>query len=160
MLFLLPMGYRLVCGLQAVRSRYPELAAITLSPTDVLTVIPLFLGHFVFLGLSFYLCVHSLHLVSWSAFPGLCGVYALSHLVGLVTMIAPAGLGVREGALSVQLGYVLSSGAAEVVAVGARIWFTLVELLYLLKAWLKLKWHIRRYIPIRLSTTILWITPG
>ena len=67
----------------------------------------------------------------WSVFPGLCGVYALSHVTGLVTLIAPGGLGVREGVLSVQLGRLIAPGLAEILAVGVRLWFTLIELICL-----------------------------
>lgn len=130
-LVLLPHGYRLICNLEIIRNRFPELSSFVLHSMDMLTCVPFFVCHFLFLGLSFYLCARSIQVVDQSGFLGLCGIYALSHLIGLITMIAPAGLGVREGALSLQLKYILSSGAAEAVAVGGRIWFTLLELLSL-----------------------------
>jgi len=71
----------------------------------------------------------NLELLTWATLPGLCGIYALSHVVGLIALFAPGGLGVREGALAVQLGRLLPSGIAEALAIGIRIWFTLIELL-------------------------------
>jgi hypothetical protein len=35
---------------------------------------------------------------------------------------------VREGALSVQLAHIIPSGLSEIIALGARVWFTLIEL--------------------------------
>ncbi|MHC4415271.1 MAG: hypothetical protein ACYS0G_08310 [Planctomycetota bacterium] len=127
-LFLLPAAYRLFCTRPGVRRRFPALEAVALGPVDILVAMPAFVGHFVFLGLSFFLCARALEPFPWSALPGLTGIYALAHVVGLVTMIAPGGLGVREGTLAVQLGRVLPGGVAEAAAVGARLWFTLIEL--------------------------------
>ena len=84
--------------------------------------------HYLLLGLSLFLLTRSAGSLGWAAFPGLCGVYALSHVISLVALIAPGGLGVREGALAVQLGRELPAGFAEAVAIGSRVWFTLVEL--------------------------------
>ena len=86
------------------------------------------LGYFLLLGLSFFLFVRNLQQIAWEDFLGFCGIYALSHVVGLVAVFAPAGFGVRDGTLSVQLSHIVPEGIAEVLAFGARIWFTLVEL--------------------------------
>ncbi len=128
MLFLLPIGYRFVCGLPVIKRNFPELEKVTLRLPDIIAAMPAFILHFLLLGLSFFLCIRSLYELTWVNFPGLCGVYALSHMIGLVTVIAPGGLGVREGALSVQLAHIIPSGLPEVIALGARMWFTLIEL--------------------------------
>jgi len=44
-------------------------------------------------------------------------------------LIAPGGLGVREGTLAVQLGLLVPPGVAEALAIGVRVWFTLIELI-------------------------------
>ena len=130
-LLMLPVGYRLLCRLPMIRQRYPELGAVDLRFRDVLVAIVPYILHFLLLGLSFFLWSRSIELFPWSVFPGLCGIYALSHVVGLVTLISPGGLGVREGVLSVQLGRLVAPGIAEIIAVGVRVWFTLVELICL-----------------------------
>jgi hypothetical protein len=130
-LLLLPVGYRWLCAQPVVTKRYPELTPLALRPMDMVLVIPPFVLHFLLLGASFFLLLRNLHPLPRSALPGLCGVYALAHVVGLVTMIAPGGLGVREATLSLQLSRVLAPGPAAAVALGARIWFTLAELLSL-----------------------------
>ncbi len=124
-----PAAFRVLCGLRYARTRYPELASVALGSGDILVSVLPYILHYLLLGLSFFLLSHNLQLFSWGALPGLCGIYALSHVVGLIALFAPGGLGVREGALAVQLGRLLPTGIAEALAIGIRIWFTLIELL-------------------------------
>ena len=130
-LFLLPVGFRLFCSLPIARKRLPELGSIKISFRDALLLMVPYILHFLLVGLSFFLWTQNFQSLTWSAFPGLCGIYALSHVVGLVTLLAPGGLGVREGVLSFQLGRMIPTGLAEIVAIGARVWFTLIELVCL-----------------------------
>ena len=127
--FVFPAGFRVLCGLRFVRTRYPELASVALSSGDILVSVLPYILHYLLLGLSFFLLSRNLQLFSWDVLPGLCGIYALSHVVSLIALFAPGGLGVREGALAVQLGRLLPTGIAEALAIGIRIWFTLIELL-------------------------------
>jgi hypothetical protein len=126
--FLFPAGFRLLCELPFVRTRYPELRSVVLAPRDIIAAVVPYIFHYLLLGLSFFLISRSLNLFSWSDLPGLCGVYALSHVISLVALVAPGGLGVRESALAVQLGRFVPTGVAEVLAIGIRVWFTVVEL--------------------------------
>jgi hypothetical protein len=127
--FVFPAGFRALCGLRFVRTRYPELASVALGSGDILVSVLPYILHYLLLGLSFFLLSRNLQLFSWATLPGLCGIYALSHVVSLIALFAPGGLGVREGALALQLGRLLPSGIAEALAIGVRIWFTLIELL-------------------------------
>ena len=126
--FVFPTGFRVLCGLRFIRIRYPELASVALGSGDILVSVLPYILHYLLLGVSFFLLSHNLQLFSWATLPGLCGIYALSHVVGLIALFAPAGLGVREGALAVQLSRLLPTGIAEALAIGIRIWFTLIEL--------------------------------
>jgi uncharacterized membrane protein YbhN (UPF0104 family) len=54
--------------------------------------------------------------------------YGAAYVAGYIALFAPAGIGVRESLLVVFLGPILGAGAA-VVAVTARLWTTLVELI-------------------------------
>jgi hypothetical protein len=60
----------------------------------------------------------------------LAGTIAASYLWGYVMVIAPAGLGVRELAMSGLLAQIpgFPAVAAVVVPVASRLWFTLAEL--------------------------------
>lgn len=57
------------------------------------------------------------------------GAFTASYLLGLILVLAPGGLGVREGALYAMLAGPLGPGAAVVVTVGSRLLMTATELL-------------------------------
>jgi hypothetical protein len=86
---------------------------------------PMWLGY----GLAFGLL--------WSAFPHLppvawalaIGSFAGAYFLGYAAVFAPAGIGIREGALAVLLAPTLGATPATVLAIVARIWNTLCELL-------------------------------
>ncbi|MEU4404594.1 lysylphosphatidylglycerol synthase domain-containing protein [Streptosporangium sp. NPDC023963] len=63
-----------------------------------------------------------------SLYPVAVGAYALAWATGIVTVIVPAGIGVREGALVLALAPVLDSPRALVAAVVSRVMFTLADL--------------------------------
>lgn len=128
-IFLFPACFRVVIKSPLISRRFPELESVALGSRDILVAVLPYILHYLLLGLSFFLVSRNLQLFSWSDLPGLCGMYALSHVLSLIALIAPGGLGVREGALAVQLGRFLPTGVAEALAIGMRVWFTLIELL-------------------------------
>jgi len=77
-------------------------------------------------GLAFWILVRGLgfNLTLLEGVPA----YPAAYVAGYVALFAPAGAGVREGMLVVFLGPILGTGAA-VVALLARLWTTVVELL-------------------------------
>jgi uncharacterized membrane protein YbhN (UPF0104 family) len=60
--------------------------------------------------------------------PGAIGGFAGAYFLGYAALFAPAGVGVREGALAVLLAPWGGGAAAAVLAVIARIWMTVGEL--------------------------------
>jgi uncharacterized membrane protein YbhN (UPF0104 family) len=73
----------------------------------------------------------------WLTFPTLPGVvwpaaiggFAAAYFLGYAAIFAPAGVGVREGALAVILAPWIGAAEAAVLAVIARIWMTAAELI-------------------------------
>lgn len=126
---LLPVGYRWLVQRPAVRKRFPALSEMRLDLTGFMLVSLPYLAHYVLLGISFFLVARMLVPLPWSRLPAFCGIYALSHVVSLIVVVAPAGLGVREGALTAQLDAALPGAVSGLLAVGARVWFTAVEIL-------------------------------
>ena len=55
--------------------------------------------------------------------------YTISYLVGYLALFAPAGLGVREGAMMTVLAYagLATRPQAALVALSSRVWLTLLE---------------------------------
>lgn len=87
--------------------------------------LPAWIGYGVAFGLL-WSSFAALPAVSWL---GAVGGFAGAYFLGYAAIFAPAGVGVREGALAVLLAPWLGGGQAAVLAVVARIWMTAVELL-------------------------------
>jgi uncharacterized membrane protein YbhN (UPF0104 family) len=62
--------------------------------------------------------------------------FAAAYFLGYVAVFAPAGVGVREGFLTVFLGPVMGAGTAVVLSVVTRVWTTGVEVLPAGALWL------------------------
>ena len=72
----------------------------------------------------------------WSSFPPLpavswtaaIGAFAGAYFLGYAAIFAPAGIGVREGAIAVLLAPWMGPAQSTVLALFARLWMTLAEL--------------------------------
>lgn len=56
------------------------------------------------------------------------GVYAAASVAGLVVLLAPGGIGVREGVIALLLAPAIGAPSATLVGFTARVWSTLLEL--------------------------------
>lgn len=56
------------------------------------------------------------------------GAYAAASVSGLVVLLAPGGIGVREGVMALLLSPLVGGTSAMVVGFSARVWSTLIEL--------------------------------
>jgi len=79
-------------------------------------------------GLAFAALVASVHRLAPGEVPLVVAAYAAAYAVGFLSLLTPAGLGVREGVLVVALSPVLPAGPALVVALVSRVWMMAVEL--------------------------------
>ncbi len=82
-------------------------------------------------GVAFKLFTSGLLGAASGATMSYIAVYTAAYILGFVSPIAPAGLGVREVALAAgmtQFG-LATEGDAALVAIGARLWLTLLELI-------------------------------
>jgi uncharacterized membrane protein YbhN (UPF0104 family) len=86
--------------------------------------LPVWLGYGVAFGLL-WASFPALGPVFW---PGAIGGFAAAYFLGYAALFAPAGVGVREGAMAVLLAPWAGAAAAAVLAVIARIWMTVGEL--------------------------------
>jgi glycosyltransferase 2 family protein len=78
-------------------------------------------------GVAFHLLIASLSPLEPGAYARITAANALSFVAGFLSLL-PAGLGVREVALSELLRGVLPGGVAPMVAVVARLWTIATEL--------------------------------
>ncbi len=67
--------------------------------------------------------------------------YALSVTLGMLTVILPAGLGAREGMLTLVLATAIPTAAAGAVAIVSRFIVTLVDIACALFGWLYARQH-------------------
>jgi hypothetical protein len=84
----------------------------------------------VLFGASVALFVRGVLDTPWGMVPRLASDYALAWVVGMVSMIAPAGMGIRDGMLGLLVGQRIGIGTAMTVAIGVRLWLTLAELIW------------------------------
>ncbi len=81
------------------------------------------------MGLSFAALVRALTPLDWPAAPYLVASWAAAYVIGYLTLLTPAGLGVREGVLAVLLFPIMPPGVAAVIAIMARLWMVVGEVL-------------------------------
>lgn len=86
-------------------------------------------------AISFWILVESFGLPGGPARTG--PAFAAAYVVGYLAFFAPAGIGVREGVLAGFLAPVTGPGPAGVLAVVARIWATVVEVVPAVAMWLR-----------------------
>jgi uncharacterized membrane protein YbhN (UPF0104 family) len=82
-------------------------------------------------GLALYVFISSLAPVSAGLAWALIPIHAMAYTAGLLALLAPGGLGVREGALTFFLSLHLPQALAALSALLSRVWFTVAELLCL-----------------------------
>jgi uncharacterized membrane protein YbhN (UPF0104 family) len=95
---------------------------------DILQFAAMSVLNWTILGLGFFALVRSMVFVDFDQLAYFTGAFAVATIVGIVSLFAPSGLGVREGILLALLQYKLPVGIAAIVVIGSRIWFTLGEL--------------------------------
>lgn len=79
-------------------------------------------------GTAFFFFIKSLAPVSASQLLVVTGTYATAWSIGVLSVITPSGLGVREGILSLLLTSVLPPATATLIALLSRLWTISAEL--------------------------------
>jgi len=80
-------------------------------------------------GLGCYLLIRSFYPMPVAHLPVLLGGYAVSWMLGFLALIAPAGLGIREGIFTFVLRLIVTEPIAIISALVTRVWITLAEAL-------------------------------
>ena len=80
-------------------------------------------------GITFFLFVRSLALVSWRHAAVLSACYALAWIVGFLSFLTPGGLGVREGLLGLLLANYMPTSQATFIALLCRVWMLSSEII-------------------------------
>ena len=111
---------------------------IRFSAVQLLYILLAYLALWCCRGLAFFLFVNSLFPLDWDKLPVMTGIYAASWTAGFLSFITPAGLGVREGVLTVMLSAHMPPTTAALVALLSRIWSIVADLVLAATAfWLR-----------------------
>lgn len=73
------------------------------------------------MSVALFATAHTVYPLDWSWLPAVSGIAALSYLFGLAVPFAPAGLGAREGLMTLLLATMMPPPAAAVTSVLFRI---------------------------------------
>ena len=79
-------------------------------------------------GIAFYFLINSVTFITPSKIPIITGSFAISNTIGIMALFAPAGLGVREGILSLLLSNFFPLSLAILLSFLCRIWISVGEL--------------------------------
>ena len=80
-------------------------------------------------GGAFFLLVRSFYSIEYRFLPDIIGIYNGSWAVGFLSFVAPGGLGIREGALTVLSKFYIPLPMAIILSALARLWMTLFEII-------------------------------
>lgn len=104
---------------------------------EMLKVVLLFIGNWMIVGVGFFMLVKSIYPaipLSEILFAG--GIFGLSAIIGILSIFAPSGLGVREGILVAGLILIMPEQYAVIISIISRLWATIAELLLIFVAFL------------------------
>ena len=90
-----------------------------------------YLALWALLGLAVAFFVRGVMAVPASQFPRLAGNYIASWVGSMLAVVAPAGMGIRDGIFGLLLRGVMPVGAAFTLALAVRLWLILLELAWL-----------------------------
>lgn len=96
---------------------------------DLFAVLPGYCATWLVYGCGLYLLARSIYPLPLEEFPMIVGSFAIAWVVGFLSFITPSGLGVREGVLSYLLAQTMPLPVALLLALLARIWLTLAEMI-------------------------------
>ncbi|MBI5198181.1 MAG: flippase-like domain-containing protein [Nitrospirae bacterium] len=102
---------------------------VSLSFRHMATLFLFYSIYWIVSGIAFFFFVRAFYPVATHSVPILIGIYAISFTVGYLTFFTPAGLGVREGTLSILLSFMMPASVAVGLALLSRLWLLGVELL-------------------------------
>ena len=96
---------------------------------DLLAIVVLYAVNWMALGLGFYLLTSAIYPMELRYLAYLAASFALAACIGVLVLVAPAGIGVRDAALVIALSAIMPQAIAVVITLASRLWMTLGELL-------------------------------
>ncbi len=107
---------------------------IPITYLQMIKVVLLFVGNWFIAGVGFYMLVRSIYPVPVSEMLYTGGIFALASIIGILAIIAPSGIGVREGIIVFGLSLIMPTEYAVIISIISRLWVTVAELILILMA--------------------------
>ncbi|MBN2537105.1 flippase-like domain-containing protein [candidate division WOR-3 bacterium] len=120
-----PLLRRIVNAL--LRRLKQPLLDINLPLPRIVAIVGLYLLMWVVQGFGCFLLINSFYPLALDRLPIVVGGYALAWILGFLSLVTPAGLGVREGILTFAFRFAMPEPVAILAALLTRVWITLAE---------------------------------
>ena len=101
---------------------------LDIAPIEVLKLLLFYILIWLVNCAAFYFLANSIYQTPISKFLSFSGIYTIAGVSGLLAIFAPAGLGVKEGMLTILLSLHIPTSIATIIALLNRIWFVLTEM--------------------------------
>lgn len=101
--------------------------SLRLSYVRLLAILAVYILDWFFQGLGCFVLINSFYPLGIDKLPILLGGYSISWILGFIILIAPAGLGVREGIYTFILKLVMPQPVAIISALITRVWMSTSE---------------------------------
>ncbi|MCL2110662.1 MAG: lysylphosphatidylglycerol synthase domain-containing protein [Clostridiales bacterium] len=124
----------LLRGLERLTKK--ENLQLSMTYMQMLKVSLLFVLNWLVVGIGYYMLATSVYPVPASELLYTAGIFAISTTIGILAIIAPSGIGVREAIMILGLGLIMPQPYAVMIAVMARLWTTAGEMIVILAAFI------------------------
>ncbi len=104
-------------------------------------VVALFIANWFIVGIGFYMLARSIYPVPASQLLYAGGIFGLAAIIGIISIFAPSGIGVRESVIIAGLLLIVPEQYAVIISVVSRLWGTIAELILILIAFIIEKTH-------------------
>ena len=101
---------------------------------QMIKVVLLFICNWIIVGTGFYMLTCSIYPLPVSQWLYVGGIYGLSAIIGIISLFAPSGIGVREGILILGLNLIMPNEYSVIISIVSRLWATIAELILILGA--------------------------
>lgn len=102
---------------------------LNISMRVILPILLIDILHWLVVGSGFFLLCTSFYPLPGGNILPFVGIFSLSWVIGFLAFITPSGLGVREGAMVLLLSPFMPAPFPAIIALAARLWWTLGDLL-------------------------------
>lgn len=102
---------------------------IPITYPEMIKVVLLFIGNWLIVGIGFYILTCSIYPVPMSEMLYTAGIFGVSAIIGILSIFAPSGIGVREGIIVLGLTLIMPSEYAVIISIVSRLWATVAELI-------------------------------